>query len=44
MTFIKEWKSTKEASMMLNIGAGNICEILKGNVKTPRKFIFKYKD
>jgi len=41
--FIKEWQSIKEASQELKIGSGNIVEILKGNIKKPKKYIFKYK-
>lgn len=42
--FIKEWSSTKEASEHLNIGIGNICGILRGSIKKPKKYLFKYKN
>ena len=41
--FIKEWKSNKEASEELNIGAGDISSCCTNNQKTAGGFIWRYK-
>jgi group I intron endonuclease len=42
--FGMEFSSLKEASNILNLNAGNICEVLKGNKIHIKGFVFRYKD
>ena len=42
--FGMEFKSLSEASEVLNINKGNICEVLKGNKTHIKGFVFRYKD
>jgi len=41
--FIKEWVSTRTAALSLNCEESTIRRCLKGEIKKPRKFIWKYK-
>lgn len=40
--FIKEWKSTREASRHLNISHGNISKCCNGVFKNANRYIFRY--
>lgn len=40
--FIKEWKSAKEVSEVLNIKQQNLCSCCKNKSKTAGKFVWKY--
>lgn len=42
--FGMEFKSLSEASEVLNLNKGNICEVLKGNKIHIKGFVFRYKD
>lgn len=42
--FIKEFNSIKEASIELNISESLIGKTCRGIVKTPKKYIFKFKE
>jgi group I intron endonuclease len=42
--FGMEFKSLKEASKILDLNKGNICEVLKGNKIHIKGFVFRYKD
>ena len=42
--FGMEFKSLSEASEVLNLNQGNICEVLKGNKVHIKGFVFRYKD
>ena len=42
--FGMEFKSLSEASEILNLNKGNICEVLKGNKIHVKGFVFRYKD
>jgi group I intron endonuclease len=42
--FGMEFKSLSEASEVLNLNKGNICEVLKGNKTHIKGFVFRYKD
>jgi group I intron endonuclease len=42
--FIRNWKSTKEASKVLNIKATNVTTCLKGKTKTCGGFVWRYKN
>jgi hypothetical protein len=39
-----EFKSLSEASEILNLNKGNICEVLKGTKIHVKGFVFRYKD
>jgi hypothetical protein len=41
--FIKEWPSIVSASKTLNVKGGNISECCRGNQKTSKKYIWKFK-
>lgn len=41
--FIREWRSSKEAGVTLNVSSGSITNALKGRCKTMNGFIWKYK-
>jgi len=41
--FIKTWKSTSEASKILNIDASSIVKVLKNKRKTAGNYVWKYK-
>jgi hypothetical protein len=41
--FGMEFKSLSEASELLNLNKGNICEVLKGNLIHIKGFTFRYK-
>jgi group I intron endonuclease len=42
--FGMEFKSLTEASEILNLNKGNICEVLKGSKTHVKGFVFRYKD
>lgn len=42
--FGMEFKSLSEASEVLNLNKGNICEVLKGTKIHIKGFVFRYKD
>ena len=44
MNFIKEWNSSKEAALQLNIYNSQISQCCTGKIKSAKGFIFKFKD